>query len=286
MQSLNKASKCGVVIILYYPTSDTIKHVTSSLYKYNIYLIDNTPKNDIKYDLNDFNNIVYIKNNENKGVAFAQNVGIKKAINDECEYVALFDQDSLLSDELIYALIQEYTRIENSKYKIGVLGPLPINLDNNQPYKQRVLKKIDALEVFSTDMIISSGMVVKSSIFERVGLMDDDLFIDGVDFEFCWRLQKAGFKCFITYKVELFHKVGKDDASFMGFPIIISSPVRYYYMYRNYFKLAFRYYVPLSWKLKNLVKRMFFLLYALTLNDKKNIYRNILKGVIDGINKK
>jgi len=286
MYPFNTTSKCGVVVVLYYPTLNAIEDIISSINEYNIYLIDNTPENDIKYSLYNFDNTSYIKNKENKGIAFAQNIGIKRALNDGCEYVAFFDQDSLLSEDLIDKLIQEYNRIEKSEYKIGVLGPLPINLDNNQPYKQRVLKKIDDLEIFITDMVISSGMLVKSFVFERVGLMDEDLFIDGVDFEFCWRLQEAGFKCFVTYKIKLLHKVGKDDTSFMGFPIIISSPIRYYYMYRNYFKLAFRNYVPLSWKLKNLVKRVFFLFYALTLDDRKNIYRNILKGVLDGFSKK
>ena len=50
------------------------------------------------------------------------------------------------------------------------------------------------------------------------------------------------------------HRVGEGDYSFLGFPIIKSSPFRYYFIFRNTLRLLKRNYVPFDWKLKRTIR--------------------------------
>ena len=86
------------LVIPVYNASKTIKDVIlsalSQTYKFDeIIIIDDYSSDNSCNIINDFNNIVLIKNNENKGLSKSRNVGIKIAKNN---IVACIDSDVLL----------------------------------------------------------------------------------------------------------------------------------------------------------------------------------------------
>lgn len=273
--------KVAVIIVIYDPSHkldfSSFCNVERGI---DILLIDNTPDYSHSYSFPE--NVHYFPLYENKGIAYAQNIGIKWADKNYFEYIFFFDQDSRITPEFIDKMLSEYKRITKIGYKLSVLGPLHINQNTNVIYKVGYGSfTADQMEV---PAVISSGSLMKVDTLQIIGYMEDMLFIDYVDFEWCWRAGRKGYNCMITNHVRLPHRVGEKDYNVLSFPIILSSPERYYYQYRNYLLLLKRPYVPLIWKLKQMIKKTFFLVYIPLVSDTPLlIWKNMFKGIKDGI---
>ena len=132
--------------------------------------------------------------------------------------------------------------------------------------------------------VISSGSCVDIDTLKKVGLNDSALFIDFVDFEWCWRAQKLGFICGITANICIEHKVGSNEISIGNHHVIISSPIREYYSYRNYQWLVRRNYVPLQWKIAQGVKQFLrFLYFPFVVKNGRKHCKYMILGFKDGI---
>ncbi|WP_307963891.1 hypothetical protein [Shigella flexneri] len=105
--------------------------------------------------------------------------------------------------------------------------------------------------------------------------MKDELFIDAVDHEYCWRLRAAGFKVIRNKNALLAHRLG--DGRFKILNILsvgLPSPFRHYYATRNIFLLLNKNYVPIYWKISSLVKligKVFYILFS---------FQMVIKGYI------
>jgi len=112
--------------------------------------------------------------------------------------------------------------------------------------------------------------------------MEEDLFIDLVDYEWCWRAEKLGFSTYVTNEVKMAHRLGEDRYHFLGKSIGVPSPIRHYYQFRNTIIMFNRSYVPLSFKLKYMLILPFkFFFFALFVNPRAVRFRMISKGIID-----
>jgi GT2 family glycosyltransferase len=58
-------------------------------------------------------------------------------------------------------------------------------------------------------VVITSGNLLKVSAFERIGGFREDLFIDSVDFDFCLRLKKSGYRIMRCNQAILYHSLGE-----------------------------------------------------------------------------
>ena len=69
--------------------------------------------------------------------------------------------------------------------------------------------------------------------------------------------------------------------------VIIPSPIRHYYQTRNLFLLIDRKYVPLYWKISNLIKLFLKLIFSpFIFNERKKRLFFMFKGIKDGILRK
>lgn len=271
-------TKIGVVIVLFHPKEFNYKELVHQA-DVSVILVDNTPDSDLNLTSG---NVYYIPLKQNKGIAAAQNIGIRKAKELGCLYIVFFDQDSEVEADYIGKMRTEYERIKEKYPRMAVLGPTIVNKENGEKYKSTNKKRENGCVILPA--LISSGSMMKSDILEKVGVMDEKLFIDYVDFEWCWRAGSQGYICCITSQVELYHKVGQHDFSFFNIPIIVSAPVRYYYQYRNYMWLIRRSYVPKEWKLKMAIRKLWELLFLpFGVDGGKFIARNMFRGIKDGI---
>ena len=270
-------SKIGIIIVLYNSEKENYKELLSNEIDFIIILIDNTPNRDLR--IND-KSISYIPLNQNYGIAYAQNVGIETAKELKCNYVIFFDQDSKIEKKYPLAILNEYIKLENKIDNFPILGPSIINEKTNKKYKENNNRLNE--EFYEVNSIISSGSIVSIEIFDKIGLMDSSLFIDYVDFEFCWRALSLNCKIYRSKNIILKHNVGEKFQKFCGFPIIESSPFRYLYQYRNYLWLCKRSYVPIEWKYKNFIRKCFLIIFY-CFNGRKDILKNIFKGIKLGI---
>jgi len=51
-------------------------------------------------------------------------------------------------------------------------------------------------------------MLIRKEVFEKIGFLDEKIFMYGEDVDFCWRAKKAGFKIGWTDKAEVIHLGG------------------------------------------------------------------------------
>lgn len=271
-------NKIGVVIVLFYSKefnfSCLLEHSNLSLI-----LIDNTPERNLGLG-ND--KIIYIPLKSNYGIAAAQNIGIQKAKELKCSYIFFFDQDSTFNRDYIDQMVIEYIRLKRYYPQIAVLGPTVIDKVSGRKYK--IKKSSVNHDCYIVPSVISSGTIFEVATFDKIGEMDERLFIDNVDDEWGWRATYNGYICCITTKVCLLHKIGQKSLNLMGLPFIISSPQRYYYQYRNFFWLLRRSYVPLNWKCKSFIRKLAeIIIIPCFSKQKKLVVKNILRGIFAGL---
>ena len=180
-------------------------------------------------------------------------------------------------------MISVFEYVDKKDPRIVAIGPYPINASEGKPYKTNLKVSEDIKEVGA---IISSGSLIKKYAFHEIGLLDSSLFIDYVDFEWCWRAKYKGYNIYLTKSIELQHQVGYKSIEFLGLSFIRSSSLRYYYQYRNFLWLSKLSYVPQSWKLKTfvhcLIDPILILFHPAFRGVRLCIMKRVLKGIIDG----
>jgi rhamnosyltransferase len=105
------------------------------------------------------------------------------------------------------------------------------------------------------DFLISSGCLIPTQALDAVGAFDEGLFIDSVDLEWCCRARSRGFALYGVCTARLDHRLGDRRLAVAGgLELVVHSPERLYYMTRNRFLLYRRAYMPLRWKLKDVLR--------------------------------
>ena len=295
---IDRSSPCiGIVIVTYHPDMNQLALRLNALgTEVCIAVVDNTPCRADGRDAFQLTtslqtlfcqpNIAYLPMHCNTGIACAQNEGIRWLMERQCSHVVFFDQDSLYTLEYVQAIVAEYIRISQLHPQLGILGPRVYNLANGEEYRSAVHTDVPSADGFVPRRdIISSGSCLSMDKLRSIGMMDEVLFIDYVDFEYSWRAAGKGLVCGITTAVQLNHKVGRRDLRLPhGYRVIISAPFRYFYQYRNHLWLCRRGYVPLQWKVNTGVKHLLRIIYfPFVVKGWMLIERYMLKGVYHGI---
>jgi rhamnosyltransferase len=278
--------KVSIILVTYNPNIlDLLKNILTYKNQTNsIVIVDNSDKLEKQQAVfdtfNENNNIHVITLGNNYGIAYAQNIGIKHAIENGYEYFIEMDQDSQLLPAYVSNIYNSYIKLQKLGHKIAGIGPIAFNKNDNTQYHHRDAE-LDLIEVEKT---LSSGFLSSKEAIKAVGYKDEKLFIDLVDWEWCWRANSVGYKVFVDTNLKIPHLLGDGHKNFMFFKLGIPSPIRHYYQYRNALLLNKVSYVPLIWKIKrtliHLVKPLFFLFFY---NKKIERLKYIFKGIKDGI---
>lgn len=274
-------TKIAVIIILYHSENPNYSSLIGKS-DTSVVLVDNTPGRNL---LLSAENVHYIPLNENRGIAAAQNVGIRKAVELGCSHIVFFDQDSVIEPDYIRGIVAEYERIKTCIGNLFLLGPTVFNGRTGEEYKSVIHKdNVTSIGFIPRREIISSGSCVSVSQLQKVGGLRERLFIDYVDFEWCWRANRIGLVSGITPNVRLRHFVGQNEFRVLGQLVIISSPFRYFYQYRNYLWLLRKRYVPFQWKVNVGIKFILRIIYfPFCVKNWRQIERNMWKGIRHGL---
>ena len=286
MERMSNEVSIALVIVFFNPSLEDIKHAKALAIKWDGVIVDNSVNPCIGEEL--IGKMQYIPLRGNRGIAEAQNIGINAVMSKwSPTHVVFLDQDSRTSVSYPEEIVNDFLRIKKSFSSLCCLGPTVMNKTTGEEYKSVIHTYASTNDGFSLRThIISSGCCVETVAFEIVGFMDSRMFIDYVDYEWCWRANAKGLGCGLTNNVTLLHKVGKRELSFGSYKVIISSPNRYFYQYRNFIWLIRKKYVPLQWKISTGVKFFFRLLYfPLLVRDGVSCWINMINGIKSGFNK-
>ncbi len=235
--------------------------------------------------------IHHIANGANLGIATAINQGVDALIARGCTMAILFDQDSEPSAELLRALPRTMEEVLARGTKVALLGPAyeDARLGGIAPFVrfgrlrlQRV-KPVGSTPV-DVDFLITSGSCLNLGAWSSIGPMDDALFIDFVDLEWCIRAKAKGYAVMGAPALRLAHSLGDEPVRVFGRRYPGHSPVRHYYLFRNAVALIGRRYVPWSWKSSELVKMPFRLvIYLLFMRPRLRHLRLSVLGIWHGL---
>jgi rhamnosyltransferase len=292
---VNQKFKVCAVMVCFYPNleelSNNIKSIVGQVDK--LFIVDNSEKpvnNNFLAENGQLRKIEWVSLKENLGIGAAHNVGIRMAIEQNFDGILLLDQDSNPPENLVSSLVEGVQFLKNQGIKVACLGPDIFNKNTNENYKPLVNKGIELNEDFiEKDVLISSGKLIVADAVKDVGLMDESLFIDLVDFEWCWRARKYGYRVFSSKRARMGHMVGQKNVKILKvYNLLIPSPIRHYYQFRNTLFLLKRDYVPTYWKCKAVVERSIeFFLYPIFISQRITRIRYIISGIKDGLfNKK
>jgi rhamnosyltransferase len=238
--SNNQIFRCCAVVVSYNPTEQIIKAVESLAAQISdVIIIDNASKVDsmpILQILETIHNVKVQYNKTNLGIATALNQGIKYANQQNYKWFATFDQDSLTSPDYFKTMMDAYNDYDK-KDLVAIVAPRYATKTGLLSFSESTDSKD---EISNTHNIvkttITSGNLIKLSIFEKTGNFDESLFIDYVDHEFCLRLKHHGFQILESCHSFLQHELGESVCyNFMGVDIVTTnhSHIRRYYKYRN-----------------------------------------------------
>jgi rhamnosyltransferase len=241
------------VIVTYHPDIEALRRQLKLIARQvqAIMLVDNASLT--AEQLNGLTEIAQVQKCEsNVGIAKAQNIGIQKAIAAGADEIIFFDQDSVVPDGMIASLRQEFDRLSTSR-RVGAVGPIyrdsklgfyyPVIRINRLGLVRKIIPS-DTSEPIQVSCCISSGTLVPVSVLQDVGLLQQALFIDYVDTEWCLRAVAKGYEIFVVPAALMEHKIGDETLSFGHWRVPVHSPFRRYYRLRNVFILSGLKHIP------------------------------------------
>lgn len=282
-----KLDEIAVVIIIYNPDEADINNVKRIAEVYKGAVVDNSTTKTFQSSL--IGKMNYIHNGENLGIAESQNKGIRAVMKDMAvNFIVFFDQDSRSDTDYPLLIANKYEEIGSFIHNLAILGPWTLRLSDGASYIEYQKEDIIIEGIFIKQReIISSGSCISIKVLNVVGLNDASLFIDNVDYEWCWRANSKGYVCGITPQIKMWHQIGQREVHVnIGKPycLIISAPFRYFYQYRNFLWLRRRDYVPSDYKrktLRTLIRYFFF--FPLFVKGGFKIQWQMIRGILAGL---
>jgi rhamnosyltransferase len=286
MNYRNEELKIACILVTYNPNITILKQAISSIIDQVdiLIIVDNSTNNIALRELVPIR-VSILKMNANIGIAAAQNNGIKFLISNGITHVLFLDQDSIVPSNLVALLLSDLSFLQNAKnIHVGAIGPSITSRSNNRKYPVKSMSTFNDMNIIEVKQLISSASLVPVENFTKVGLMDELLFIDTVDHEWCWRAAyKAQLRFFISENITLEHLVGDSTIDLGFFKLIKCTPFRSYYVTRNTIILLFRAYVPWKWKISSSVKMIArMVLFPVCYKPRYQYLIKITKGILDG----
>lgn len=208
---------------------------------------------------------------DNQGLASAQNQGIDCARKLGATHILLLDQDSEPAESMVAELTSACEQLQAAQQPIALIAPKVIDQRRQQPlayfrssgHRLKPVHCREASEILLIHTAIASGSLIPLSAIDRVGPLREELFIDLIDIDWCWRAHGKGLRAFAACRAQLYHQLGEQPIRFAGRDITIHSPIRTYYFVRNALWLSRSQPYPLSWKiamLGQIGRRLLFLI--------------------------
>ncbi|SAL61496.1 glycosyltransferase family 2 protein [Caballeronia telluris] len=259
--------RMAAVIVTYNPAPEAFAGVLAALRPQveRVVIVDNGSASAIADALQEValrRDCTFVRLARNVGIAAAQNRGVETIARESkstsvCNYILFLDHDSIAASDMVQRLLDSDLRLRARGHAVGALGPVIVDKRTGTSgrficsrrggwlYRETCQAGRDEMPV---DFLISSGTLVRADVLADIGGMNDDLFIDHVDTEWCLRALNRGYQLFAVPGARLTHSLGDEVVKvWMGRPreVFVHSPLRDYYMCRNTILLLRE--VPMSW---------------------------------------
>ena len=225
-----------------------------------------------------------IYNNKNYGIAKALNQAAKYATDNNYKWLLTADQDSEFLPDTYNLMLSSYEKMFDKDKTMLIAPKFKKRIEYIEDKKSYL--RADNITWKKETNIITSGSLIKTEIFKKVGGFEEKLFIDGVDFDFCYRININGFITKIAQNIFFICEFAEERKKY-SFSVANYSAQRRYFIARNSVYIAKKYFFkfPLQVLIVVLHNGMFLSSIKILLfeRNKFNKMRSIYKGFFDGI---
>jgi rhamnosyltransferase len=280
-------SVCAVVVA-FDPDPDRLRGVLSRVRGQvaRVVLVDNGPAEIAREVAAELGTTV-LRQPTNIGLAAAVNRGVAWACEHDCTHVLLLDQDSWPEPGMVAALgeaisLQGRVAVVGACHTDPRIGGLAPFVEIGFP-TSRKLRCSDG--VVRCDFVIGSGSLIPIAVLDDVGGMDEGLFIDNVDLEWCFRARARGYAVYGVGGARMQHLLGDRRAGLLGgrVRVVQHPPRRLYFIMRNRVELYRRKHTPRIWVAQDIPRILVKLaLFGVLLGPRRANLGHMLWGLWDG----
>jgi GT2 family glycosyltransferase len=191
---------------------------------------------------------------QNMGYAGNNNVGIQEALALGADWVFVLNEDTILAQDCLEKLVST----AEAESGIGIVGPMVyhydepniiqsagVMLNNNWRSIHLGQNEVDAGQFprpHQVDCISGCAILVRRSLVEQVGVLDERFYYYWEETEWCIRAKKNGWATMHVPAAKLWHKGVQRDYQ--------PNPSVTYYDTRNWLLLLSKHHAPLSIRLQ------------------------------------
>jgi len=226
------------IVIVNFNVRYFLEHALHSVYNAipnidtEIFVVDNASSDDsVQMLKSKFPNVKLIANSENTGFSVANNQAIRLATG---EYILLLNPDTLVEEDTFRKCID----LMDKKKSIGGLGVKMIDgsgeflpeskrgfpspsvafyktfglaklFPKSKIFNQYHLGYLDENKNWEVDVLAGAFMLLRKSILDQIGLLDERFFMYGEDIDLSYRIQKAGYKNYYFSDTTIIHYKGE-----------------------------------------------------------------------------
>lgn len=242
-------------IVLYQTNTAELKKTIQSLFrteqKLELYLIDNSPTNELKVFQDFDSRIIYIHNPFNPGFGAAHNIAIQKSLQNCRRYHFIVNPDIFFDSDVISSMV-EYM---NNDSTVGMMMPQILNLDSTiqslpkllpnpvsilwrklkrpaifyQKFINRYeLRQVPENTIYNTPVLSGCFTLLNLEAIKKVGMYDDKFFMYFEDWDLSRRMHKH-YKTIYFPLVSVYHgyESGANKSSKL-FKIFVNSAIIYF----------------------------------------------------------
>ena len=241
-------------------------------------IIENSSDAELKKELEQNYDKTEVILSENIGMGAGNNLGIVKS---NTQYVYVLNPDVTLKHDTLLNINNSISELKN----FAILSPLSdnphypnykLNFGNVKKHDTKIISEIEEIDGYS--------MIINKNYFDNKNFFDENFFMYLENVDLCLRAKKNGGKLFIIKNSKIHHLGAQAVDNKYSEEIELSR--NWHWMWSKlYFNKKHRgFFISLFYGLIILLQN--FLKYSfclITLNQKKNIYRMRMSGVINAL---
>ncbi len=178
-----------------------------------------------------FPSVTAIINKQNIGFAKANNLALHRASG---KYILLLNPDTIVNENTLHEMLS-FMELHD---EVGLAGCKVLNSDgtlqlscrrgfpgpwtsfckvsglsslfpNIKLFARYNLTYLDENQSFEVDAVSGAYMMIRKSVYEKIGGLDEQFFMYGEDLDWCYRVQKTGNKVYYVHSAQIIHFKGE-----------------------------------------------------------------------------
>ncbi len=178
-----------------------------------------------------FPSVIPITNKQNVGFAKANNLALRVARG---KYILLLNPDTIVNENTL----REMLSFMESHEEVGLAGCKILNSDGtlqlacrrgfpgpwtsfckvsglssmfpkSKLFARYNLTYLDENKSYEVDAVSGAYMMIRKTVYDKIGGLDEQFFMYGEDLDLCYRVQKSGAKVYYVHSAQIIHFKGE-----------------------------------------------------------------------------